>query len=86
MVEKLVFMSVEDGIATFEREDGNTITYPLKSVPSRYKAGDIIDSIIYCEGFIEFLRLNTSEMSRRRAIIRDKISRLRSRARRSTNA
>lgn len=86
MAEKLVFMQTEDNMVTFEREGGTTIIYPISLVPDSYKEGDIIEAIVHVEeNFIEFLELNTHEMNLRRANITPKKSRLRDRAKRSTN-
>ena len=84
MLERIVFMQVEDMMATFEKEDGSTISYPLPMVPQQYKEGDAIKAIIHFD-WIEFVELDTEEMERRRAqIARQKLV-LRQRARRSTN-
>ena len=64
MEERIVFMQEEDGMATFERENGETITYPIVIVPEEYKQGDIIKAIVYAE-HISFLGIDTEEMERR---------------------
>lgn len=84
MSERIVFMQVEDMMATFEREDGSTISYPVPMVPQPYKEGDVIKAIIHFD-WIEFVELDIEEMERRRAqVARQKLV-LRQRARRSTN-
>ena len=83
--EKIVFMQTEDNMVTFERENGDTIIYPLVLVPSCYEEGTIIKSIIHENHFIEFLELDYDEMLSRREKIRTKKLGLRARARRSTN-
>lgn len=83
--EKILFMQVEDNMVTFEKENGDTIVYPICFVPLPYKEGDIIISIIHSEDFIEFLELDIDEMKRRRKNLMSKKLRLRARARRSTN-
>lgn len=80
----LVFMQEEDAMVTFEKEDGDTIIYPIVMVPKQYKEGDIIKSIIHLD-WIEFIELDTEEMERRQANMRPKVIALRNRARRSTN-
>lgn len=85
MVESIVFMQIEDNIVTFERDNGNTIIYPISLVPMPYVEGDIIKVIAHDEGFIEFLELDSEEMERRRANVISKKLKLRERARRSTN-
>ena len=83
--ERLVFMQIEDGMVSFERNDGSTIIYPISKVPDTFKEGDIILSIVHSEDFIEFLELDTLEMEARHARISEKASRIRARARRSSN-
>ena len=85
MEEKIVFMQVEDNMVTFEKENGDTIIYPIDLVPFDFLEGDIIKAIIHSEDFIEFLELDIDEMNRRREEIRSKKAGLRDRARRSTN-
>lgn len=85
MPEKIVFLQCEDDIVTFEKENGDTIMYPLSIVPSAYKDGDIIKVIIH-DDFIEFLELDIDEMNHRRAQMADKKCRLRNRARKSSKA
>ena len=84
MPENIVFLQCEDDFVTFEKDDGTTITYPIGCVPFGYKDGDIITVIIH-DKFIEFLELNIDEMNRRYANMAEKKSRLRNRAKRSTN-
>lgn len=78
-------MQVEDNMVTFEKENGNTIIYPITLVPVSYAEGDIIKVIIHGDDFIEFLELDTDEMNSRRSSISTKKSSLRERARRTTN-
>ena len=79
-MERLVFMQTEDNMVTFEKEDGNTIVYAKDLVPNEYSAGDIIKANIHNENCIEFLGIDTQEMDLRRASLKNKKSRLRSRA------
>jgi len=85
MPEKIVFLQCEDGMVTFEKEDGDTIIYPLGIVPSSYKDGDIIKVIIH-DDFIEFLELDIDEMNCRRQNMADRKSKLRNRAMRNSKA
>ena len=85
MKENVVFMQIEDNMVTFERENEDTIIYPISLVPVEYKEGDIIQVIIHEEEVIEFIELNVEEMKKRRQDVMKKKSRLRERARRSTN-
>jgi len=84
-MERIVFMQVEDGMVTFEKEDGDTIIYPICYVPEPYKEGNIINAIIHND-FIEFLEVDSDEMMRRHEMMISKKSMLRSRAKRSTNS
>lgn len=84
-MESIVFMQLEDSMATFERANGDTIIYPHSLVPQTFSLGDIIIAIVHSEDSIEFLELDAEEMNLRRANIADKKARLKSRARRSTN-
>lgn len=87
LMERLVFMQCEDGIVSFEKEDGNTIMYPATRIPEDYKEGDIIKAVIYEEniadgiGFIEFYGIDVVEMERRRSKNEKRRSRLRNRIR-----
>ncbi len=85
MIERIVFMQAEDNMVTFEKENGDTIIYPISLVPKCYTEGDIIKAIIHGEDFIKFLELDTAEMESRRVSLKDKKAELRERARRSTN-
>lgn len=85
MIEKLVYMQVEDKKVTFEKEDGSTIIYPLFKVPKNFKLGDIIKVIIFEEDVIAFIGIDKEEMNRRRANIKAKKMSLRERAKRATN-
>ena len=85
MVERIVFMQIEDNMVSFERENGDTIIYPKDLIPSSYTNGDIIKVIVHSEDEIEFLELDTEEMERRRLSLIETKSRLRARAIRSTN-
>jgi len=85
MTERLVFMQTEDGMVSFERDDGTTIIYPVNCVPENFKEGDIIISIVHSEEHIEFLELDTAEMEARHARISDRAARIRARAKRSTD-
>ena len=85
MTERLLHMQIEDGMVSFERDDGSTIIYPKELVPENFKEGDIIISIVHSETCIEFLELDTAEMEARRARVAARAARLRQRARRSTD-
>ena len=85
MTEKLVYMQIEDGMISFERDDGSTIIYPLSNVPEHFKEGDIILAIVHNEEHIEFIELDTVEMQTRHERIAAKTARLRARAQRTTN-
>lgn len=85
MIERLVYMQVENKMVTFEKENGDTIIYPKVLVPSKYKTGDILKVIILDEDTIAFLGKDTKEMERRSAELQSKKLSLRERARRSTN-
>ena len=85
MEERIVCMQIEDNMVTFEKEDGDTIIYPISLVPMAYKEGDIIKAILHKEDFIEFLELDVEEMELRRARLKSRKFNLRNRARRSTN-
>lgn len=83
MIERIVFMQTEDNMVTFERDNGNTIIYPIYSVPAQYKEGDVIKVIVHNEDFIEFIELDEDEMAARRARVAGKRARLGKRARRN---
>ena len=85
MKENIVFMQIEDNMVTFERENEDTIIYPISLVPVEYKEGDIIQVIIHDDNFIEFIELNVDEMERRIRRTRNKKLKLKERAKRSTN-
>ena len=85
MPERLVFMQTEDGMVSFERDDGSTIIYPISGVPDNFKEGDIIISIVHSEQYIEFVEVDTLEMEARHARIAARAARIRARAQRSTN-
>lgn len=85
MNERLVFMQTEDGMVSFERDDGSTIIYPKDAVPENFKEGDIIISIVHSEDYIEFIELDTAEMQARHERIAARAARLRARAQRSTD-
>ena len=85
MIERIVFMQIEDNMVTFEKEDESTIIYPKSLVPSCYTEGDIIKVVIHSEDNIQFLELDTNEMEHRRQSLMARKARLRTRARRSTN-
>lgn len=84
MKERIVFMQLEDNMVTFEKENGDTIIYPIILVPTDYKEGDIIKAIVHGEDFIEFIELDKEEMEYRKAKIQAKKLSLRQRARRSS--
>ncbi len=84
-VENLVFLRLEDQVAAFERSDGTVLYRPFDTVPSSYKEGDIIKSIVHSEDNIEFIELNKEEMVARHAKISPIAARIRRRAKRSTN-
>jgi len=83
MEEKIVFMQVEDMMVTFEKEDGNTIIYPIVLVPQQYKEGDVIRAIIHFD-WIEFIEIDTDDMKRRKERLKKKVSKIRERARRNS--
>jgi len=85
MLERIVFMQIEDDMVTFERENGNSIIYPRALVSEPYQEGDIIKAIVHSEELIELLEIDVEEMERRSARIKDRKSRIRERAIRSTN-
>ena len=85
MIERLVYMQVENKMVTFEKENGDTIIYPKIFVPAKYKIGDILKVIILDEDTIAFLGKDTKEMERRSEEIKPKKLSLRERAKRSTN-
>lgn len=85
MTEKLLYMQTEDGMVSFERDDGSTIIYPLSGVPDTFKEGDIIISIVHSEDFIEFFEVDTAEMEARRARVAARAARIRARAQRATD-
>ena len=88
-MERLVFMNTEDSMVVFEREDGSTIVYAKDLLPNgffnKYEAGDIIKANVHNENCIEFLGLDIKEMDLRRASLKNKKSRLRSRSKRTRN-
>jgi len=83
MEEKIVFMQVEDMMVTFEKQDGDTIIYPITLVPEQYKEGDIIRAIIHLD-WIEFIDIDTDEMRNRKERLAKRLSKLRERARRNS--
>lgn len=85
MAERLLFMQTEDGMVSFERDDGSTIIYPLSSVPDTFKEGDIIISIVHSEDCIEFIEVDTAEMEARRARVAARAARIRARAQKATD-
>lgn len=85
MTERLLYMQTEDGMVSFERDDGSTIIYPLSSVPDTFKEGDIIISIVHSEDYIEFIEVDTVEMEARHARVSARAARIRARAQRATN-
>lgn len=85
MTEKLLYMQTEDGMVSFERDDGSTIIYPLSSIPDTFKEGDIIISIVHSEDFIEFIEIDTAEMEAKRARVAARAARIRARAQRATD-
>lgn len=85
MNERLLYMQTEDGMVSFERDDGSTIIYPLSSVPDTFKEGDIIISIVHSEEYIEFIEIDTIEMEARRARVAARAARIRARAQRATD-
>lgn len=84
MEEKLVFMQVEDMMVTLEKENGETIIYPVVFVPQQYKEGDIIKAKIHLD-WIEFIELDLDEMESRKEKVAKRKASLRERAKRSTN-
>lgn len=85
MTERLLYMQTEDGMVSFERDDGSTIIYPLSNVPDTFKEGDIIISIVHNEDSIEFIEIDTVEMEARRARVAARAARIRARAQRATD-
>ena len=85
MNERLVFMQTEDGMVSFERDDGSIIIYPKDAVPENFKEGDIIISIVHSEDYIEFIEVDTVEMEARYARVSARAARIRARAQRATN-
>ncbi len=85
MTERLLYMQTEDGMVSFERDDGSTIIYPQSSVPDTFKEGDIIISIVHTEDCIEFIEIDTIEMEARRARVAARAARIRARAQRATD-
>ncbi len=56
MPENILFMQVEDGFVTFERQTKETIIYPLSMVPVDFqKEGLLLRAIVHNEDDIEFL-------------------------------
>jgi len=78
MEERIVFMQEEDGMATFERENGETIIYPIVIVPEEYKQGDIIKAEVYADNIL-FLGIDREEMERRSKRINEIKKKLRKR-------
>ena len=69
--ECIVFMQVEDGIASFEREDGSTVCCNVLAVPYGFKEGDVINAIVCIDNnktHISFFSKNTEEMERRKEV------------------
>lgn len=66
-MERLTLMSVEDEIATLEKDDGSTIYYPYDEILEDYSLGDVIKVHIYNKSYIEFIEVDFHEMERRRA-------------------
>ena len=85
MTERLLHMQTEDGMVSFERDDGSTIIYPQNAVPDTFKEGDIILAIVHSEQYIEFIEIDTAEMEARHARIAARAARLRARAQRATD-
>ena len=85
MTERLVYMQTEDGMVSFERNDGSTIIYPQVAVPETFKEGDIIISIVHSEDNIEFIEIDTVEMEARHTRISARAARIRARAQRATD-
>ncbi len=85
MTERLVYMQTEDGMVSFERDDGSTIIYPRVAVPETFKEGDIIISIVHSEEHIEFIEIDTAEMEARHTRIAARATRIRARAQRATD-
>lgn len=73
MVETVNYSRIEDGIATFIRNDKSLVEYPVEKVPLEYTKGDCIKVIIYSENEIEFIEKDLQKMQE----IRDRISKLR---------
>ncbi len=84
IIERLLFMQTEDNMVSFEKENGDTIIYPVALIPLVYKEGDIIKSIVHDDDFIEFIELDLEEMRARAERIKTRAARLRARAMRST--
>lgn len=56
MPENILFMQVEDGFVTFERQTKETIIYPLSMVPIEFQEeGKLLRAIVHDEENIEFI-------------------------------
>ena len=83
MPENILFMQVEDGFVTFERQTKETIIYPLCMVPDEFqKEGKLLRAIIHDENNIEFIGfVPESENQARRDKIHSRTKSLRNRIR-----
>lgn len=83
--EQIIFTQVEDGIASFERKDGEIVFYLACNVPAPYKEGDIIRAIVNGDDDIEFIDIDHDAMVARSKRMINRAARLRARAHRTTN-
>ena len=83
--EQIRFTQIEDGIASFERNDGSIIYYTASNVPAPYKEGDIIRAIVFGDDAIDFIDLDHEAMEARRVRMAERTARIRARVHRTTN-
>ena len=83
--EQIRFTQIEDGIASFERCDGNIVYYDVNNVPAPYKEGDIIRAIVHGDDNIEFIEVDHEAMEARRMRMAERAARIRARVHRTTN-
>lgn len=83
--EQIIFTQVEDGIASFERKDGEIVFCLACNVPAPYKEGDIIRAVVNGDDDIEFVDIDHEAMAARRERMANRAARLRARAHRTTN-
>ena len=91
--EQIRFTQIEEGIASFERNDGSIIYYTASNVPAPYKEGDIIRAIVFGDVAsvsltllpIDFIDLDHEAMEARRVRMAERTARIRARVHRTTN-